>query len=90
MTTKLYKQHREHCACNKTMAAYSTRLERDNEKLRKALEGRCWHRDLYDERDDGVSDIYPDIMHEGSCLDESATCTHSGLCSACEALKGAQ
>ena len=50
----------------------------------EAVVGRCWHRDLYEERADGASDIMPDIMHEGSCEQQSATCEKP--CSACRAL----
>ena len=48
----------------------------------EALKGRCWHQELYEERSDGASDIYPDIMHKGKC-GEATTCEP---CSACKAL----
>jgi hypothetical protein len=49
--------------------------------MAEALKGRCWHQELYEERADGASDIYPDIMHRGKCGDE----TECEPCSVCTA-----
>lgn len=51
-------------------------------KLAEGYEGRCWHQELYGERNDGASVmIYPNIMHEGKCGDDTE-CEPCGACTA--------
>ncbi len=72
-------------AADAKLAANAPTYSRLLRQAGTALAGRCWHHDLYEERDDGAggADYPPNIMHKEDCAN-AAECTDA--CRPCAVL----